>query len=450
MPGTEEMRQQARERAGGNTRLGAAGVGQPPSFTARARRLTPILVCLAIFSNARFFLPHTSGASSYLLAGLMLLAPILAMKEVGSLLASSLGLRLRLGGLTNLALAAGAATAALLLIEVFLQLAARLPGSADRLAFSTTLVMPAHWEKRPAQIPGAQYAYYWHDILHVHNRDGMRLAGDFPPKRPGTFRILALGDSLTYGYGVAEEDTYPSVLEAELRKAFRVEVLNLGVSGAQSEDVLRILQRQLPRLNPDLVFYGTCVNDFLPSGVGQYASNRAYAVPLPYKTHFVTRTLTGRFLEKQYDNVLMQLGLRVDFLTDILRDFEGYQARFARDAHEMNTFVLGRGLPPMVAMVLDQYPNTRGRKNEVVLAAERHLRAAGIRVIPSDYIQRHDGARDWHVSPWEGHPNEKADRAFAEEILKVLRDLPELQPYRRQAHRPAPLGARFGERRWAA
>jgi len=51
--------------------------------------------------------------------------------------------------------------------------------------------------------------------------------------------------------------------------------------------------------------------------------------------------------------------------------------------------------------------------------------------VPSDYIRLNDGRRDWRVGPREGHPNEKANRKFAEEIARVLRDLPELRPYRR-------------------
>jgi len=291
--------------------------------------------------------------------------------------------------------------------------------------------MPVEWERRPAEVEGTRHAYYWHNVLHVHNREGMRIVGEFPPKRAGTSRIIVLGDSLTYGYGIAEADTYPRVLEKLLGDAFRVEVLNLGVRAAQSEDIARILQRKLPDLRPDLVVYGVCLNDFLPPGVDQYESNRAYPVPLPYKDHFIAKTLTGKLLAKQYDALLMRWGLRVDFLTDILRDFDGYQTRFARDVKAMNAFVQAHGLPPMVALVLDQFPSTQGRRHEIVLAAEKHLRAAGIRVVPSDYIQLNDGRRDWFVSRWEGHPNEKANRAFAEEIAKVLVELPALQPYRR-------------------
>jgi hypothetical protein len=35
------------------------------------------------------------------------------------------------------------------------------------------------------------------------------------------------------------------------------------------------------------------------------------------------------------------------------------------------------------------------------------------------------------ISPWEGHPNEKANRVFAQEFAKVLRDLPAFQAYMR-------------------
>ena len=390
-----------------------------------------ILIYAALFSNARFFLGSTSGIVSYLLGTVMLLTTILAIKEAGELIAAFVGRPVAFSGCTRLALVAGSVMMTFVLLETFLQVAARFQNSDDNSAFLKTLTMPPEWEKRPAQVEGDEHAYYWHNILHVHNRDRMRGVGGFPPKLPGTLRIIALGDSLTYGYGIAEEDTYTRVLEGELRKTFRVEVLNLGVSGSQSEDVHKILRRYFPVLKPDLVVYGVCLNDFLPSGVGQYESNRAYPVPIPYKEHFIAKTLTGKLLDKQYDALLMRMGLRVDFLTDILRDFDGYQSRFARDVKAMNAFVRAQGLPPMVAMVLDQFPSTREQRYAIVQAAERHLRDAGIRVVPSDYIRQNDGRRDWFVSRWEGHPNEKANRVFAQEFAQVLRDLPELQSYKR-------------------
>lgn len=412
-------------------RSGWALLGNASGRILRTPRLLPILIYAATFFGARFFLESASGVLSYVLATLILVTPILMVKEVAGLIGSRLDLAVTLDGLTNLALLAGAVMVAFTLIETGLQISAHLRNSEGKSGLSKGLTMPVGWERRPVRIEGARYAYSWHNILHVHNRDNMRLIGEFPAKRADTFRIIALGDSLTYGYGIAQEDTYSSVLEKELSGSFRVEVLNLGVSGAQSEDVYGILKKQASLLQPDLVFYGVCLNDFLPSGVGQYQSNRAYEVPVPYRDHFIAKTLTGKLLEKQYDILLMRWGLRADFLTDILRDFDGYQTRFARDVKAMNAFVQERGLPPMVAMVLDQFPNTRGKGYQVVLAAEKHLRDAGIQVIPSDYIKRNDGRSDWYVSRWEGHPNEKANRVFAREIAAVVTGLPELQRYRR-------------------
>ena len=401
-----------------------------PRFRARNKFIL-FLFYAAVLSNATHYLERTAGILSFVLATLIVVATIPLVKEGIELLAMGLGLNLGLRALTTLALVAGSVMTSFVFIETALQVSTRFRNLEDKSGFANTLTMPAQWRMRVVEVEGSRYSYYWHGVLHVHNRDSMRVLGDFPPKRPGTFRIIALGDSLTYGYGIAEQDTYPKVLETLLNDTFRVEVLNLGVSGAQSEDIYKILQRKLPELQPDLVIYGMCLNDFLPSGVGQYDNNRAYQVPLPYKEHFIQNTLTGKLLAQRYDALLMRWGLRVDFFTDILRDFDGYQTRFARDVKAMNAFALENGLPPIVAIVLDQYPSTEERRSKIVIAAERHLRDAGIRLVPSDYIRVNAGRLDWKVSPWEGHPNEKANRVFAQEFAKVLRDLPALQAYQR-------------------
>ncbi len=47
--------------------------------------------------------------------------------------------------------------------------------------------------------------------------------------------IVAFGDSLTAGYGVAPEEAYPALLAARLRhEGYRYHVVNAGVSGDTS------------------------------------------------------------------------------------------------------------------------------------------------------------------------------------------------------------------------
>jgi hypothetical protein len=67
---------------------------------------------------------------------------------------------------------------------------------------------------------------------------------------PGVFRVLLLGDSRTFGYGVPEQKHFSSVLAGYFRS---VEVLNLGVSGYGLDQSLLLLREEGFGLEPDLV-----------------------------------------------------------------------------------------------------------------------------------------------------------------------------------------------------
>ena len=75
----------------------------------------------------------------------------------------------------------------------------------------------------------------------------------------------------------------------------------------------------------------------------------------------------------------------------------------------MNAFVKAAGLPPLVAMVVDQYPDYGGRGYRVAMMAEDAVRPAGAKLIPTtDYYIRYNG-KAMYVSRWEGHPDEVAN-----------------------------------------
>ena len=75
--------------------------------------------------------------------------------------------------------------------------------------------------------------------------------------------ILALGDSLTSGYGLALEDAFPARLQAELRRSgFDARVINAGVSGETSTGGLARLDWTLNE-QPDIVIVELGANDAL-------------------------------------------------------------------------------------------------------------------------------------------------------------------------------------------
>ena len=293
------------------------------------------------------------------------------------------------------------------------------------------ITMPEEWKRTPAQVHGAE-AFHWHGALHVVNADGMRRSTPFPAKQPGVYRVIVVGDSLTYGVGIPEEATFTSALNRHMGRDFAVEFLNLGVSGYQSEDVLKVIRKFVPVLQPDLVIYAVCLNDFLPAGKGQYSF--AYEFPLPgaVKKFFLDHTLSGTFLSEAYDGALRRLHLRRDFFDDILQDFEGYQKRFGHDVDEMNRVVQAASLPPMLAMVLDQNPIHADRGYRISRIAESALSKAGMDVIPTEDYYRQFHHTDFKISHWEGHPNEVANYIWASMILKKLQSRTDLLRFRRQ------------------
>jgi hypothetical protein len=97
------------------------------------------------------------------------------------------------------------------------------------------------------------------------NALGFRDDRDYAIEKPaGTFRILVLGDSVTFGHGTRSDTTYPYLLEQRLREwkpDTEWQVWNLGVPGYATSQELAYLERVGARYEPDLVIVGFYQND---------------------------------------------------------------------------------------------------------------------------------------------------------------------------------------------
>src|SRR4029077_18489631 len=62
-------------------------------------------------------------------------------------------------------------------------------------------VIPEQWAYKTTVVPGATVAYYWHGALHIEDENHFRHATPIVAD-DAAFRILVIGDSLTYGVGV--------------------------------------------------------------------------------------------------------------------------------------------------------------------------------------------------------------------------------------------------------
>jgi hypothetical protein len=87
------------------------------------------------------------------------------------------------------------------------------------------------------------------------------------PKPLKTFRILVVGDSITFGYGVGNTEPYPALLESVLNgkcHGTHYEVLNGATLGGGLGDYFHFLTTKADELQADLLIVGVAINDILP------------------------------------------------------------------------------------------------------------------------------------------------------------------------------------------
>jgi acyl-CoA thioesterase-1 len=105
--------------------------------------------------------------------------------------------------------------------------------------------------------------------------------------------ILFLGDSLTEGYGLDEEESFPSLVKEMLAAdGINIRVLNAGISGSTSASALSRLQWYI-RSQPDLMVLSLGANDGLRGlSIDEMKANLAETIEFA-KANGVQAALTG-------------------------------------------------------------------------------------------------------------------------------------------------------------
>ena len=121
------------------------------------------------------------------------------------------------------------------------------------------------------------------------------------PKQPGTVRILSLGESTTFGAGVADEETYSFVLQQMFQAAdpgHRFEVINAGVSAYSSFQSLLYLELRGLALSPDIVLFYHEFNDYLPTSFREGATSEVDVAQTDRQRYYSSRDRWRRRLLK--------------------------------------------------------------------------------------------------------------------------------------------------------
>ena len=270
----------------------------------------------------------------------------------------------------------------------------------------------------------------WDLTLVSTNAQGLRYSRDVGPKRPGAFRVVCLGDSVTFGYRVprvlprrpddyhASWQPYPALVEARLRAANPgrvVEVIPLAVPGYSSHQGRAWIARDIDRLKPDLVTACFGWNDI---------TRRALT------DRQVMSTDRGQVLARRVfasSQALVHLGLR-------FRPKAGAPAapttmRVPRDEYVDNLLAIAWTVRSRRATPVFIGPVYRDRtahppEGDDIAAHRQALRAAAEREaiawleipeLTEDAHPANDGLFEEHI-----HPNHQGHKLMAERLLGLL------------------------------
>lgn len=283
---------------------------------------------------------------------------------------------------------------------------------------------------RPGQLA------FTHDRPVRTNALGLRDSEIAPASSVGTLRILALGDSQTFGNGLDLADTWPKQLERDLPdgSGHRWVVVNAGIPGTDTWQHEIFLRRLLVAIHPAEVVLGLYVNDVVPRSDPRHAraseqtnsleKRIAYAFKRSAVVTWVYNRLVQRWYARRFkggtpaeEDVLA--GTRSDVAERGWHQVE--QSLFA-----MKALCDAHGAVFLVAILprRDQIAGSHhGRAyQDRALAVATSLGIEAIDLLP-DLSAAYRLKRDSLFIPWDGHNSAAANQVIARHLATRVSNL---------------------------
>ena len=297
----------------------------------------------------------------------------------------------------------------------------------------------------PKQPPGTTYGRPV--SLNSHGLRERELA---IPKPEGTFRLLVLGDSFTWGVGLDAEQSVPRLLEELLtadHASRKIEVVNAAIPGHNTVEQLHLFRETGQLYEPDLVLLIYNLNDieYLPElAEGEPETETATPVVEIDPGEDVTsyshraglrgmvlavekRSALTRFLVPRVGSLLRRLGLirSVEF-SWVAKVFQGFHddnpgwRESRRALSELAAEARAMDIPMMVAIypLFANLEDYQGRSAHAVIGEA----CAELGIPATDLLPLFENTRTrshW-INHMDSHPNARAHRVVAEHLLPLV------------------------------
>ena len=270
----------------------------------------------------------------------------------------------------------------------------------------------------------SEYAEMGHE--HAANRSGIYMgvpvsinsAGlrdrDYPMAKTADFRrIVMLGDSLTFGWGVKVEDTPSKLLEAKLNSQTggrKFEVINTGVGNYNSSMEVNAFLKNWSALKPDLVILNYFINDAEPT-------------PRRRENSLLERSAAAVYIAAGIDKLKRQYFGKSDwrsYYSGLYSDDAEAWAANKRAIFDLIEYCKNNNIKIMIVNYpelheLNPYPFEQVTAAVKLIADSTTVPFVDLLASVNAFVPE----TLW-VSPTDAHPNKKANEAFADEIARAL------------------------------
>lgn len=286
-----------------------------------------------------------------------------------------------------------------------------------------------------SMIPGLR------DVHIQTNSQGLRDREHPWEKDTGVKRILGIGDSFTFGYGVPVKDCYLKQLENLLNRGTeKWEVINAGVSGYNMWQHLAYFRHYGWKYGADIVIIGVYFDDFngdpypgvLNANQKRYrtlsflrlanvARNGIDLLRFKFRYLFGASWLRSIEERRRYiSNTENRSILSGNASSEIYEKFESRLKELGRLADSQGSKVLVLMIPDVVQL---NHPELQA-VNHIVRSASKRSDAAFLDVTPR--FERADNIKGLYLLPYDAHTSPKGNRIIAEEIEKEIRTMTEM------------------------
>lgn len=232
-------------------------------------------------------------------------------------------------------------------------------------------------------------------------------------KPAGVLRILVLGDSMTLGWGVHFEDTYPKYLEKMLNAAdknIRYQVINTGVGNYNLQSEVMFLKREGLKYSPDMIILGYFVNDAEILQPASYFLNRH-----SYLYTFImskVNILKAKFLNKDYK----------EYYQSLYKRGSKYRTQFEASAEELKQIVSKRNIPLLIILL----PELHNLKEYAFQDIHAYVQSTfegypTVNILP--YLDANRAPSFYWVSQEDPHYNRHAHKIVAENLYVTVKKM---------------------------